>query len=539
MGSRSLNYQNFLLALFGGNDYLKHNYKILDNLNIFPVPDGDTGTNMLATFQAGVNGVQLAVNNEPVLTIKDICKVMDEAFLHESRGNSGFIISRFFHGFFKIIQDDKVLTSVKISEGFANGLFIVKTSLLNPIEGTMVTIISAMTEKMSDIVSENSNINISELLDAAIKEARTALAKTPDMLPILAKAGVVDSGALGFIFIIQGMLSAILNESLTIEDESTYRFKPVSGVPNSNIANHIYRYCTELILEKIDNKPIEGITEFLKAKGDSIAIVDDKIFKLHIHTDNPDEIIEYLSKYGNIEKTKIDDMHEQLSLVASGNDDNSICSVLSFIPGAGFEEIFSAFGVSNFILYRDQLPSTGEILEELELIENKNIIILPNNNNILPAVLLAKDKSDKNISIISTSNVIQGIASLYGYSENENIRHNVLSMKECIDMARAMFVYKSVSDTVFDGVKIEKDDFFVVKDKIVTAVGRDPVEIVSTAVINQNSDNVGNITFYYGDSFSKSALDGIIKKISVENVFFEFETYYGGQSKEELIISLE
>lgn len=539
MGSKALNFQELISALSGGNDYLKQNYKILDNLNVFPVPDGDTGTNMLGTYQAGVNSVQSAVNSGSVKTIKDICSVMDDALLHESRGNSGFIISRFFHGFFQIIRDSKFLTVKQIAEGFTNGLFIVKSALLNPVEGTIVTIISAIAAKMLEIIKENPDIDIPELFDAAIKKARIVLSKTPEMLVILAKAGVVDSGALGFIFIMQGMLAALTGEQITSEDESDYRFTPVSGISNDETINYTYRYCTEFILNKLGSKPIEGIVEFLKTRGDSIAVVDDKIFKLHIHTDDPDEISEYLSNYGKIEKIKIDDMYEQISLVSLSNEDNSECTVLSFIPGSGFEKIFDAFGVTNYILYKDELPSTGEILEVLKLIEDRNIIILPNNSNILPAVLLAKEKSDKNISIIPTKNVIQGITSLYGYSENENIQDNVSSMKECIDMAIAMFVYKSISDIVFDGVKIEKDDFFVIQEKTVAAVGHDLIETVISAVINRNHEDLGSISFYYSDSFNKSALDEIERKISTINEFVEFEAHYGGQSRAELVISLE
>ena len=539
MGNRTLGFQKLLSALIGGNKYLKQNYKILDNLNVFPVPDGDTGTNMLATYQAGVDSVQLSVISESVKTIKDICSVMDASFLHESRGNSGFIISRFFHGLFTIIKNENVLTPIKITEGFANGLFIVKTALLNPVEGTMVTIISAMAERMSEIVKKNPNVDIPELFDDAIKEARRVLPKTPEMLVILAKAGVVDSGALGFIFIFQGILAGLIGGPVVSEDESKYRFTPVSGISDDKIIIHSYRYCTEVILKKLESNPLEGIAEFLKVRGDSIAIVDDEIFKLHIHTNDPDEIIEYLSKFGKIEKTKIDDMYEQLSLVSVSNEDVSTCTVLSFIPGSGFEGIFAVFGVTNYILYKDELPSTGEILEELKLIEDKNIIILPNNSNILPAVLLAREKSDKNISIIPTKNVIQGIASLYGYSENENIRDNVSSMKECIDMAIALFVYKSISDTFFDGVKIEKDDFFVIQNKTVAAVGHNIIEVLIAAIINQKPEGLGSISFYYSDSFNKSALDEIKREINKINEFVEFEAHYGGQIREELIISLE
>jgi uncharacterized protein len=539
MDSRGLNLEELLLSLYGGNEYLKENYRILDNLNVFPVPDGDTGTNMLATYQAGIKSVQSALASGEVKILEDICSIMDNELFNESRGNSGFIISRFFHGFFNVVKDDNLIESTRIAEGFRNGLFIVKTALLNPLEGTIVTIISAMTDIISECVKKNPYIDITELLNSAVKEARKVLFKTPEMLPVLAKAGVVDSGALGFIFIIQGMVSGLSKETTNFENESNYRFPPKSRISLDDNVIHNYRYCTELILEKSTNKPLEGIAEFLTARGDSIAIVDDITFKLHIHTDNPEEIIKHLLKFGKIGKRKIDDMHEQVSLVSHVDEDNLTSSILSFIPGSGFKEIFAAFGVTNYILYMAQLPSTGEILEKLESIDDKNIIILPNNNNILPVVLMVKEKSDKNISIIPTKNIIQGIVSLYGYSENENILHNVSSMKDCIDMAVALFVYRSVSDTNFDGIKIEKENFFVLHNKTITAVGKDFDEVVITAIASFNPENLGNISFYYGESFDRFLLVNIEKELKKINEFLEFESLYGGQIREEVIISLE
>ena len=541
MGIRFLNFQNFLLALVSGNDYLKQNYKILDNLNIFPIPDGDTGTNMLATYQAGVDRVQLSVSSESVKTIEDICTVMDDALFQESRGNSGFIISRFFHGFFTIIKNENVLTPIKITEGFVNGLFIVKTALLNPVEGTMVTIISSIAEIMLDDVYKNPGIDITDLLKSAIKEARKVLDKTPEMLPVLGKAGVIDSGALGFIFILEGMLAGLTGSSVVTEDEKMYRFLPLPALGNldDKNENHTFRYCTELILTKFERKPIEEINEYLKTRGDSIAVVDDKVFKLHIHTDDPDEIIGYLLNFGKIKKSKIEDMYEQISLLSGSSDINSTCTVLSFIPGSGFEHVFAAFGVSNYILYKDELPSTGEILEKLTSIDDKNIIVLANNNNILPSVILARDKSDKNVSIIPTKNVIQGITSLYGYSENENIQNNIISMKENMDMAISLFVYKSISDTIFDGIKIKKGDYFIINENTIAAVGPDLNKVVGSAINNQSPETLGNISFYYGDTFDQSAFIEIKNNIGKINEFIELEIYYGGQFREELIVSLE
>lgn len=539
MVNRNLNYQELILSLNGGNDYLKHNYIILDNLNVFPVPDGDTGTNMLATYQAGVLSVNKALERGKVQNLEDVCRTMDNSLFNESRGNSGFIISRFFHGFFDVVKGHDLISASLVSEGFTHGLYVVKTALLNPIEGTMVTIISEMVSEMLERLTENPYIDVLELLDTAVKKARKKLPETPDILPLLAKAGVVDSGALGFIFIIQGMVVSLSGKSIVSENESDYRFAPKQeNSSDKNISRH-FRYCTEVILKKASDNPLKGIDDFLKARGDSIAIIDDKVFKLHIHTDDPEEIIKYLSKFGKIEKRKIDDMHEQLRLVTRTTEDNLTSAILSFIPGSGFKEIFATFGATNYIIYNEQLPSTGEILESLELIDNKNIVILPNNNNILPVVLLAKEKSDKNISIVPTQNVIQGIVSLYGYSENESIMNNISSMKECINMAVALFVYRSVSDTVFDGVEIGKENFFVLHDKSITAVGKNFNEVVISAISSHYPENLGNISFYLGDTFDRSLLDDIEKELKEINESLEFETFYGGQSREELIISLE
>lgn len=534
-----MDYRELISALIGGSEYLKKNYKILDNLNIFPIPDGDTGTNMTATYLAGTNSLKVEITREKVSSINDICRIMNTALLHESRGNSGFIISRFFHGFFEVIGDHENINTADITEAFKNGLFIVKSALLAPVEGTMVTIISAISQKMNDLVKSNPGYDASDFLDSAVKRAREVLYKTPEMLPVLARAGVVDSGALGFIFIIRGMVAGLNGKSPIFENENEYRFKPVEGIPNPEPDKHMFKYCTEIVLKKSLHKPIRGISSYLKARGDSIAFLDNEYFKLHIHTDNPEEIIDYLSTLGKVEKTKIDDMYEQVSLVSLNDDEDSGCAILSFIPGSGFAEVFAALGVNNYILYKNELPSTGEIIKELELIKDNNIIILPNNSNILPVVLLAKDESDKNISVIPTKDVVQGITSTYGYSENENIQTNVANMRECMDLAAGLFVYRSISDTVYDGMEIKKNDFFIVQDKTVTTSCSNLLEAVLYVISKNNPEELSNISFYCGETFDRTVLPGIYKGISELNELIEIEELYGGQLREELIILLE
>ena len=529
-----LNAADLKTALLVAGEYLRENYEILDNLNVFPVPDGDTGTNMLATYQAGIQ------NLEGTETIGEVADSVNEAMTRQSRGNSGFILARFFHGFFEVTCQATIISHQHLSDAFANGSYRVNTSLFSPVEGTMITIIAAMTDALRQ--AENADIRVG--LRISLEAARQSLFETPRQLKILAKAGVVDSGALGFIFLMEGFHRGLMNQGVETEDETVYRFKPdPSVIADMEDSEQMHRYCTEVLLRPERTSPADRsaeLSDFLKANGSSIALVhEEALLKVHLHTDNPEHVVDYLKTLGTIENTKIEDMQEQMSLFAKEEDPDSVSTVLAFVPGPGFRDILASLGVENCIVYSAELPAAGAVLEAIDAAESRNIIILPNNKNILPTVMLARDRTDKNVSILPTENVIQGVAALYGYSENETMQENAVNMKDCMEMADSLFLYCSVSDMVFDKTEIKKNDYFCARAGHILAVESDPQNAALAGMRKLQPEDRTNICLYYSTSEAERTAQSLTDQLHKDYPELEVECLFGGQPREYLIVSME
>jgi len=519
-------------CLLKASAYLEHNYDILNNLNVFPVPDGDTGTNMLSTFEAGCK----VLWSTDIGTIEDIGRRLNLEMIKHSRGNSGFIIARFFHGFFEALGPLRAVTTDHLATGFNGGLFQVNSSLFSPVEGTMVTIIRTMTERLK---TESSSTPLVALA-SSLKAARTTLNATPSMLPVLAKAGVVDSGALGFIFLMEGFLRGLADEPVIRETEAAYRFTPDPNTGGIALDTREFKYCTEINVIHVYDVSRSGISEFLEERGNSIALVcEDDFLKVHIHTDTPGDVIDYMKSIGTVENVKVDNLVEQISRFSAAEDPDAECAVLAFIPGEGFRSVFDSLGVHHCILYTEHLPSTGEITEYLQGLEEKNIIILPNNNNILPVVTAAAEKSDKYVSVVHTEDIIQGIAAAYGFSGNDGVDENAVNMKDCKDMARGLYIYKSTTTSEFDGCIIQPGDYFSLFGGNLAARGKNLNDVVGESLGKAGAADCANITIYYRDTDILKVLSELDCLSTGHNESLEIEYLPGGQFRESLIISLE
>jgi DAK2 domain fusion protein YloV len=527
-------------ALLAGADYLELNHRILDDLNVFPVPDGDTGTNMLATYGAAVRGLGI-VRAESLAQIADLLAPRLE---RSSRGNSGFIISSFLGGFLRSAASFDLLDADRLGGAFSAGLFRTCNDLFCPVEGTMITVIRSMLESIEGCPDQA----FATALRGAVVEGRRSLFRTPELLPVLAKAGVVDSGALGFLFIMEGWLRGLRGEAPREESESDYRFEPVEPGGAWDQAP-VYRYCTEVTVERraeidrdgIDRDGIdrEELRSFLVARGDSLALLSEgPMLKLHMHTNEPREVIEYLSRFGKIESEKVEDMLEQMALAPRSAEESS-CYVLAFVPGPGFVPIFADLGAGGCIEYGKDLPAAGEILDFLQRVEEGSVIILPNNKNILPACLVAKEKSPKRVAILPTADVVQGIAAMYGYSGNESMSDNAANMRDCMSMVRSIFVYRCVKDAVFDGASMRKGEYFAQGGGAVVAVDAALAECALKAIDASAQGRVMNLTLYYKDGIEGRELERIREVVLARDGKVEVEVFRGDQCREELIISLE
>jgi len=531
MNKNEVHIKDFSQALQISADHLDQHKSILDNLNVFPVPDGDTGSNMAGTFVPAVR----PLSQETIQSFQDMASRILPPLTQNSRGNSGFILSRFFKGFFSTVELCSSLSLLCLSEGFSKGLYEVNTSLFNPKAGTMVTIIEAMARSLGEYRKED----LLEALGEAILSARDALRETPRMLPVLAKAGVIDSGALGFILIFEGILAGLSQGALPCEEEQQYRFAPDPNAA-AEVADegNTRQFCVELSIQK-SGTPTEGLEDYLRSMGDSIALVNDsEMIKLHIHSDYPEQILENLQQYGELTRKKVEDMHMQMhSHDTEGNEENY--AVLQFIPGEGFRPIMEEWGVQYCMLYGKTLPSPKEIEEFLENVEEEHLIVLPNNGNILPSCMALREKGSKQLSIIPTSSIVEGISCCYGLSMDNSLQENIHSMKETRNMARALKLYQSVDNRNFDGINLEKEDFFSLEKNSICSTGKDFSQTLLKGLEKSGLEEACSITLFYKSEEQKEMLDRLEEQLLKQYPDLEVECLYGGQHQALIIASIE
>ena len=519
-------------SLKSAADYLSLNTGILDNLNVYPVPDGDTGLNMLSTLKPGVD----ALLADGVCSCADAWALLSEQANKHSRGNSGFILACFIHGFSKRLDGVERITAELIRGGFDSGSYSARSSLLSPVEGTMVTIITAMAEAMGQSESED----IVELFESALDRGRKEIFETPRLLPVLARAGVVDAGGLGFIFVVEGMRRGLIGVRPENEKEQDYRFQPEANTAEVDDGSIRYRFCTELTVEKKGELPWPELKAFLEQQGNSIALVqEEEYLKLHIHTNAPEQIRTKMAEHGSILASKVEDMTEQINAGVELNQDNEPVSVLAIIPGSGFRTIFCDLESGACLPYGDRLPSSGEILEVVEGMDTQNIIVLPNEKNIIPAVRMAQKNSTKKVLLIPSENVVQGITALYGFSEEDSPQQNIRSMTDCLALAVCLKVYRSRRDTCYGSAQIKKGDFFVLRGEDLLAVDDRLASAVERGLAGLDLEEAGCISFYYNDTFDQSCIAELEQSIKQLPNPLEVEFHYGGQSGSLLIVAVQ
>lgn len=518
-----------LLAAFA---YLEKNRPILDSLNVFPVPDGDTGVNMVSTLKSAIESIERAGHS----SIAALLAELDRLCTANSRGNSGFILARFFHGFAESIGNHSAITAAVITRAFANGAYLAKTSLSAPQEGTMITIIAACVAGMRATASPD----ILPVLQRGLAAARERLQETPKLLPVLARAGVVDSGALGFIFLLEGMVRGLDGRDVRQEQESDYRFPPDPAMADGAVAAVPYRYCTELTAVCSSSRPLHALQSFLAERGDSIALLaDEGLIKVHVHTDTPHAVIAEMQKFGPLVKTKIEDMREQMDRTLKAMSRHRDATVLAIIPGAGFSAVYREFGVHHFLTYADTLPSCAEILTALEGIDSDRVIVLPNERALLPAVTLARDGTEKKIAILPTQNVIQGLAALYGFSDRDSPDANIRNMAAAIEFAVCVTISRGSRGAAFGTVAIEENDYVAAAGDDILSASADLADAFAGALERVDLSGKERLTLYYNEEVSAEMLSRLTAVVQGFNQGMQVDSYYGGQKKFLLIVSVE
>jgi hypothetical protein len=536
-----------LAKMFKQGTYeLNRNKAHVDALNVFPVPDGDTGTNMSLTMNSAVEGLM----KQSFDTVEAVSKSVSKGSLMGARGNSGVILSQIFRGFAKGCKGKETLDSSDFCRALKDAADTAYSAVLKPVEGTILTVVRKIAEKAMEY--EEESLEMTELLSLLIKRGEEVLDKTPEDLPVLKQAGVVDAGGKGLIFILKGCLAAL--EGIESDMDS---LKPETGhAPAQAVMNtediH-FAYCTEFILEGND---MDG--QALKAKiqqlGDSMVFVqDEELIKVHIHTNNPGVALEEGLKFGMLKKVKIENMKDQHSTIIEGAHDaadeqpaeavipyDEKYGFIAVAMGEGFVNIFKDLGILGSIVGGQTMnPSTEDFLREIEKCPSENVFLFPNNSNIIMAANQAKILSERNVFVIPSKTMPQCISAMLEFNHDADAEENLESMTEALARVKTIQVTYSVRDTTFDDMVIQKDDFLAVSDGSIKGVGKDQREVIMKAVRETLEEESEILSIYYGSDSSQEEAEFIAEMLTEAFPDLEIDVYEGGQPVYYYVLSIE
>ena len=525
----------------------------INELNVFPVPDGDTGTNMTLTIMSAAK----EVNSIEDPQMSKLAKAISSGSLRGARGNSGVILSQLFRGFTKVIGEYDVLDAMIIANSFQRAVETAYKAVMKPKEGTILTVAKGIADKASEMVVKTDNLV--EFGEEVIKHAEYVLSQTPEMLPVLKQAGVVDSGGQGLVEVLKGAFDALTGKEVEYSIEKS-NSTPVNSISEETMTEIKFGYCTEFIimLEKEYNDETElEFKAYLDSIGDSIVVVsDDDIVKVHVHTNDPGLAIQKALTYGSLTLMKIDNMREEheeklikdASKLAKEMKENEAkmapkkdIGFISVSIGEGMNEIFNSLG-TDYIISGGQTmnPSTEDMLNAIDKVNADNIFILPNNKNIIMAAKQAAELvEDKNIIVIPTKNVPQGISALINFIPERSAKENEEMILEEIGYIKTGQVTYAVRDTEIDNVTIKQGDYMGVGDDSILSVGNSIDETTKEMISKLVDDDAGLISVYYGEEIDEETANSL--KDSLEELYSDcdIELHYGGQPIYYYVVSVE
>lgn len=543
MAVSSISVALFKKMVMNGAINLKNNHKKIDELNVFPVPDGDTGTNMSMTVMSGVR----EMNNCESSSIIEVAKVLSRGALMGARGNSGVILSQFFRGVYVGMQDinHNELTVEDFMKCLESGYKVAYKAVMEPVEGTILTVVREAAENTK---AQIKNIKtIKKLLDVYALEATKSLNNTPNLLPVLKEAGVVDSGGAGFLEIVNGMIM-VLNGKMLQAEETTggTSNKSAAEVTDADIK---FGYCTEFILDLKDpeNFDISALKSVLSLIGDSLVVVkDENICKVHVHTNRPGRALELAQKHGEFVTLKIENMRQQHSSLKSGAKEEVSApkkhfALVAVCFGSGITQTFKDLGV-DYVIEGGQTmnPSTEAFVEACKAVNAENIIIIPNNSNVVMAAKQAAQLiSDAKVEVLKAKTISQGYASLMTYDPEADMETNLEAMKQAVANVKTGEITYSIRDTEIGGVKITSGDFMGIADGeivISTKSIDDALKGLLNSIIDEESQIV---TFFCGKDVTAEAMESLEELCQEINPNVEIEILEGNQDIYSYIICVE
>ena len=521
----------------------------INELNVFPVPDGDTGPNMTLTIMSAASEVSSLENP----TMKTLAKAISSGSLRGARGNSGVILSQLLRGFTKVIEKSETADAVTFAKAFEKGVETAYKAVMKPKEGTILTVAKGAAVKALEIADDAENLE--SFFADVIAEAEAVLAKTPEMLPVLKEAGVVDSGGQGLLEVLKGAFDGFLGKEIDLTFE-----KPTSGIAvkpvSAEESNIKFGYCTEFIImleKEFPAKEEKAFKEYLMSIGDSLVVVaDDEIVKVHVHTNDPGQAIQRALTYGQLSNMKIDNMRlehhekvikeaEKMAAQQAVLEPAKEVGFISVSVGQGMGDIFRELGADYLIEGGQTMnPSTEDVLQAISHVNAKNIFIFPNNKNIILAANQARDLTeDKNIIVIPTKTIPQGITALISYVPDKTVEQNTEEMMEAMGNVKTGQITYAVRDTRIDDKEIRQGDIMGIGDHGILAVGKE-IEDTAVATVQEMTDEDSEIiSIYYGADVSAEDAEQLAERLEDMYPDYDVELNEGGQPIYYYVVSVE
>ena len=529
----------------------------VNSLNVFPVPDGDTGTNMGMTIENGAKEVA----DKSASTVGEVAGIFAKGLLMGARGNSGVITSQLFRGFSQSVKEKEELTGQDLALAFQSGVEVAYKAVMKPVEGTILTVSrgAAIGAKKK---AEETNDAV-EVMKAALDSAKVALAKTPDMLPVLKEVGVVDSGGQGLVFIYEGFLSALTGEYIASEEfqaTPATMTEMINAEHHKSVASHVatedikYGYCTEIMvaLKKgptyVKEFDYDEFRNYLNELGDSLLVVnDDEIVKVHVHTEDPGLVMQEGLKYGSLVKVKVDNMRNQHEAqVEKEERENSQpteekeYAIIAVVAGEGLSDIFKAQGVDYIISGGQTMnPSTKDFIKAVEHVNARHIIILPNNKNIFMAAQSAAEVIEQSAAVIETRTIPQGLTSLLAFDPSKSIEENHDRMTAALADVVSGSVTTAVRDTTIDGLEIHENDNLGMVDGKIVVSNPDMLTTLNETFSKMLDMDSEIVTIYIGEDGSEDLANELAQDITEKFEDVEVEIHNGGQPVYPYLFSVE
>ncbi|WP_163150813.1 DAK2 domain-containing protein [Anoxybacillus sp. MB8] len=548
----TLDGKRFAQMVLQGATHLANNAKTVDALNVFPVPDGDTGTNMNLSMTSGAKEVKNHVSDH----IGKVASALAKGLLMGARGNSGVILSQLFRGFAKAVEQKSEINSKEFAAALEAGVQTAYKAVMKPVEGTILTVAKDAAKRAVTVAKKETDIVT--VMTEVLKEAKASLKRTPDLLPVLKEVGVVDSGGQGLVFVYEGFLAALKGETIA-ESETLSMEQLVRTEHHRNVQSHLsaddieFGYCTEFMVkfeqEKVAKHPFQEETfrQDLSRFGDSLLVIaDDELVKVHIHAEQPGEVLTYAQRYGSLINIKIENMREQHANIVHENvpqpkkQERLPYGIVTVAMGDGIAELFKSIGAHAVIEGGQTMnPSTEDIVKAIEEVNAETVFVLPNNKNIILAAQQAASVASCDVVVIPSKTVPQGMTALLSFNPSATKEENEEAMTEALHRVKTGQVTFAVRDTNIDGVEITKDDYMGIADGKIVVSHKELMHVVETLLSHIISEEDEIVTILSGEDATDEQTAHVVQWIEKQFPDVEVETHHGGQPLYPFIFAIE